>query len=274
MDYDQLEKAFETVRSNFSGAAPRIGVVLGSGWGEAASGCNIRAALSYSEIPGFGQPAVDGHIGELLWGEVSGIEMFFFRGRRHWYEGVGLTPLALPVYLLKRFEASALILSNAAGGINPQFKPGDLMLISDHINLMGFNPLCGAHKQIWGPRFPDMSAVYDPLLREKAFAVAQKLRENLREGVYCALSGPTFETPAEIKFLKTIGADAIGMSTVPEAILANAAGLRVLGISCIANLAAGISRTPLSHLEVFDTSAKALPRMRAMIEGLVPLIAA
>jgi purine-nucleoside phosphorylase len=267
MNYDTLNAAFEHVRAAWPDARPRCGLILGSGWSDVAGAFELKGSMAYEAIPGFGKPGVAGHSGKLSWGAASGLETFIFQGRRHWYEGEGWTPVAIPPYLLKKFGAATVVVTNAAGGINPDFKCGDLMVIDDHINNLASNPLMGPHDDTWGPRFPDQSAVYDPALRALLDAAAGASGVTVHHGVYIASSGPTYETPAEIRAFTSWGADAAGMSTVPEAILAGAAGMRVAGISCITNLAAGISPTPLSHEEVTEATRKAMPRMKALIQS-------
>jgi purine-nucleoside phosphorylase len=240
-------------------------LVLGSGWGEMAEGFAPRGEISYAEIPALGATGVEGHAGRLLWAGPEERALLIFQGRRHWYEGVGWTPVALPVYLARRWGASAMILTNAAGGIRPGLSVGDLMIVRDHINAMGVHPLVGPHDPFWGTRFPDQGRVYDPLLRRLLREAGAEVGLQMEEGVYVAVSGPTYETPAEVEAFRRWGADAVGMSTVPEAILANAAGLRVAALSCIGNLAAGRAETPLSHEDVARASAEAAPRMRAVL---------
>lgn len=228
---------------------PEIGLILGSGLGEIADEVGgIR--IPYCEIPGFENSTVQGHKGSLVFAKVNGKNCVFMQGRYHFYEGHTLQKITYPVRVLKQLGVKTLILTNAAGGINLDFKGGDLMLITDHINLMGSNPLIGLNDDTIGPRFPDMSEVYNKNLREIALNEAKKLNIDIKQGVYAASTGPSYETPAEVRMLRTIGADACGMSTVPEAIVANHAGMEVLGISCITNMAAGIENKPLSHEEV------------------------
>jgi purine-nucleoside phosphorylase len=221
--------------------------------------------MPYSKIQGLGVPGVAGHSGRLVWAEHAGLETFIFQGRRHWYEGVGWTPVALPVFLLKRMNARVTVITNAAGGIRDDLKPGDLMILDDHINFMGSNPLIGPHREIWGPRFPDQTYLYSSRLRAVLDEVARETDIPVTHGVYLAGSGPTYETPAEVRACTALGADAVGMSTVPEAILANAAGMKVAGISCITNYAAGILDQPLSHEEVTQATATAMPRMKTLL---------
>ena len=268
IDMRRLEASVDRVRGEFPQARPACGLILGSGWGDAMQGFRIRQALDYREVPALGPTTVSGHAGRLLWAEACGVETLVFQGRRHWYEGGGWDPVAFPLYLLRRFAASAVVLTNAAGGIRSDLPPGRLMLIQDHINAMGVSPLSGPHHDVWGPRFPDMSTVYDPGLRDLCRQAAASIGEPLPPGVYMAVPGPAFETPAEIRACRALGADAVGMSTVPEATLGHAAGLRVLGLSCISNWAAGIADAPLSHANVAAALSRAMPRLRMLIDEL------
>ena len=261
-----LDSAVEALQKIWPNAKPRCGIILGSGWGEAVA--DFRGLeIPYKKVPGFGNPGVIGHAGKLLSTEIGGTEVFIFQGRRHWYEGEGWTPVILPVYLLKALGADTLLLTNAAGGIRDDLGPGSLMAISDHINMLGSNPLIGPHNPNLGTRFPDQSEVYNKPLRETLLQAGADA-----EGVYIATSGPTFETPAEIKQYRSMGADAVGMSTVPEAIVANALGMQVAGLSCICNWAAGIGGTKLTHEDVNEVAAATMPRMKstitAFLEGL------
>ena len=247
-----------------------LAVVLGSGLGSLTDIIEEKQSLDYSDIPHFPAPTIPGHSGKLIWGKLNGRAVYAFSGRFHYYEGHDPHTVILPVRVLHELGCSRLILTNAAGGINPDFTPGDLMIISDHINLTGYNPLRGENCDEWGPRFPDMSRMYDPQYREIAKSAAKDLAIAVREGVYCGLSGPTFETPAEIRMLKMLGADAVGMSTVPEAIAACQMGIRLLAISCITNMAAGISKNPLTHEEVMETGRQVEKKFSALINEIVP----
>ncbi len=265
IDTPALAPALAAVKAAFPNAAPRIGLVLGSGWSDVAATFDKLGELSYADIPGYGAATVVGHAGKLVWCRAAGIETFLFMGRRHYYEGIGWNPVAIPAFLLKSFGAKAIFLTNAAGGINPDWTPGDLMIIDDHINMMGVTPLLGDHDPFWGPRFPDQSRVYDRDLRAVLVRAAAAASVPLRQGIYLAGTGPTYETPAEIRAWRALGADAVGMSTVPEAMLANAAGLRVLGLSCITNMASGILDQPLTHEEVTETTRRAMASMTSII---------
>lgn len=261
-----LDSTVETLRKKWPDARPKCGLILGSGWAEVVSGLHGKE-LPYTKIPGMGKPGVMGHAGKLLSTTINGMEVFIFQGRRHWYEGDGWTPIILPIYLLHALGAETVLLTNAAGGIRNDLGPGSLMAIDDHINMLGSNPLTGPHNPNLGTRFPDQSAVYNKTLRQKLLTAGADA-----EGVYIATSGPTFETPAEINQYRSMGADAVGMSTVPEAIVANALGMRVAGLSCVCNWAAGIGSEKLTHEDVNEVAAAALPRMKstitAFLEGL------
>jgi purine-nucleoside phosphorylase len=265
INIEALDKAARFIKDLWPGAQPLCGLILGSGWSDVANAFNPFKDIPYAKIPGLGKPGVAGHSGRLIWGESAGVETLIFQGRRHWYEGEGWTPVALPIYLLKALGARLVLLTNAAGGVRADLHPGKLMVIDDHINMMGANPLIGPHLAVFGPRFPDQSAVYDARLRKLLDIAGAAARESLTHGIYLADSGPVYETPAEIHAFRTLGADAVGMSTVPEAMLAHAAGLRVAGLSCITNLAAGVGKQPLSHEEVTEATTKAMPRMKAVI---------
>ena len=261
-----LGSAAEAVQRKWPNAKPKCGLILGSGWGEAVADFHGKE-ISYAEIPGFGKPGVMGHAGKLLATTVNGMEVFIFQGRRHWYEGEGWTPVILPIYILHALGADTVLLTNAAGGIRDDLGPGSLMVIEDHINMLGSNPLIGPYNPKLGPRFPDQSEVYDPTLRKKLLKAGADAA-----GVYIATMGPTFETPAEINQYRSMGADAVGMSTAPEAIVANALDMRVAGLSCVCNWAAGIGNTKLTHEDVNEVAAATMPRMKSTIttflEGL------
>ncbi|MDD5676941.1 MAG: purine-nucleoside phosphorylase [Kiritimatiellae bacterium] len=268
MNLAMLAQGAQAVRAAFPKAKPVGGLILGSGWRAAAAAFKTQGRLNYSAIPGMGSTTVAGHDGTLLWGTYAGLETFVFLGRRHWYEGAGWEPVALPVYLLKAFGAAFVVLTNAAGGIRADLVPGALMVIDDHINAMGVNPLTGPHDDFWGTRFPDQTRVYDKDLRRIMERAAERLGQPLAHGVYLATSGPTYETPAEIRAFRSWGADAVGMSTVPEALLANAAGLRVGALSFIANRAAGLGDRPPAHAEITAAADAAAPVMSRLLQEL------
>ena len=241
-------------------------VILGSGWGDVLAPETLHAAVPYADLPGFGAASVTGHRGELLLMSLAGRRVLVFSGRRHYYEGCDLQQVVYPIRLLKALGVKTLLLTNAAGGINETFRAGDLMVLTDHLNLNGLNPLRGAHDPAWCTRFPDMTHVYDPALTRLLLVLGG---EQMRRGVYVFSPGPSYETPAEIRAYRTLGADAVGMSTVPEAIMAHAGGLRVAALSCITNMAAGLHTTTLVHEEVLAETASARPRMAALIRAFV-----
>jgi purine-nucleoside phosphorylase len=249
--------------------APDLGIVLGSGLGEFAEVLREPTAIPYAEIPGWPAAAVIGHVGRLVVGTHAGRRVAALAGRAHYYEGHDLETVTFAIRVLGRLGVRAVILTNAAGGINLDLRPGTLMLIDDHINLMGANPLIGPNDDRFGPRFPDMSEVYSRRLRAVAAQAAQEQHLSLARGVYVAVHGPSYETPAEIRFLRTIGGDAVGMSTVPEAIAARHMGMEVLGISCITNAAAGVLPKPLIHEEVMEVARHVHETFSALLEGVI-----
>jgi len=268
----RLEEAVRSIRKG-RGDAPRVGLVLGSGLGAFAERLRNRRVIPFRDIPNFPvSTGVVGHAGELVLGAVGRTPVVVMSGRVHFYEGRPMSDVVFPARVLARLGVGAVVLTNAAGGVRRTFKPGDLMLITDHINAFGTNPLIGPNDDAIGPRFPDMSRVYDAELRKLAKETARSLRIPLREGVYLGNSGPSYETPAEIRAYRSIGADAVGMSTVPEAIALNHAGVRVIGISTITNMAAGILAKPLDHSEVLATTKKVGDRFVQLLTALVPKI--
>jgi purine-nucleoside phosphorylase len=268
----RLDGSAAYIRGKREGA-PAVGLVLGSGLGAFAERLKSRVAIPYEQIPNFPVPSgVVGHAGELVLGDVGKTPVVVLSGRVHFYEGRPMTDVVFPARVLARLGVRAVVLTNAAGGVRKTFRPGDLMLMTDHINAFGTNPLIGPNEDSLGARFPDMSRVYDPALRKLAKETARSLKIPLREGVYLGNSGPSYETPAEIRAYRTIGADAVGMSTVPEAIALNHAGVRVLGISTITNMAAGILAKPLEHSEVLATTKKVGDRFVRLLTALVPRI--
>jgi purine-nucleoside phosphorylase len=271
---EQMEREVRIINEAaeaISSALPRaeLALVLGSGLGAFGERLTDAQSLAYTDIPFFPAPSIPGHSGRLIYGHIGSRGIYAFCGRFHYYEGHEPQTVILPVRVLHKLGCDKLILTNAAGGVNPAFMPGDLMLIRDHINLTGYNPLRGENAAEWGPRFPDMTRIYAPELRQLAKEVAAELGVSLQEGIYCGLSGPTFETPSEIRMLGLLGADAVGMSTVPEAIAAAQAGMSVLAISCITNLAAGISKQPLSHEEVMKTGRLVEEKFTSLIENII-----
>ncbi len=251
---------------------PKIALVLGSGWGDFANAIQNPITLPYASIPHFPVSTVEGHSGQLVCGSLLGKQVLVMQGRFHYYEGYDMSELAFPIRVLAFLGVKYLIVTNAAGAINESFQPGDLMLIKDHINFLGANPLRGPNENSLGPRFPDMTNAYDPDLNKIARDVAIKQGIDLAEGVYAAMSGPSFETPAEIRFLRKIGADAVGMSTVPEVIVANHSGVKVLGISLMSNMAAGILPEPLSHVDVMAAADAIKDKIISLVSGIVAAI--
>ncbi len=263
-----IDTAAQAVRTRLGGTAPRVAIVLGSGLGGLADAVQQPTRIPYSAIPGFPEPGVAGHKGELVAGLLEGVPVLVQSGRFHLYEGHPVEVTALPVRVFARLGVRTLIVTNAAGGIRATFRPGTLMLIADHVNLMFRNPLIGPVLE-GEERFPDMSAPYDAGLRQLARDVARERHIALDEGVYVGLLGPSYETPAEIRMLQRLGVDAVGMSTVPEVIVARARGLACLGFSTITNLAAGISPTPLSHKEVLEVGRQVGSALAAVVTGVV-----
>ncbi len=256
---NKLQESVNFIR-NKTQTKPRIGIILGSGLGAFVKEVNVEAKLPFNEIPYFVPPTVDGHQGNLILGTVEGdgksIPVAILQGRNHYYEGHSMDTVTFPTRVLALLGVEILILTNSSGGFGDTMVPGDFMIIEDHINLMGTNPLMGPNLKELGPRFPDMTEAYDKKLIEIMETVLKKQGTKYHVGVYCGVSGPTYETPAEVRYLKLLGGKAVGMSTVPEAIAANHLGLRVAAISCITNLASGISRKKLSHEEVTDTAKR------------------
>jgi purine-nucleoside phosphorylase len=250
-------------------APPEWGIILGTGQGDWVAHTTGGGCLDYHELPHFPPATSPSHVGRLCWGQLAGKQVILFQGRFHAYEGYTLRQVTFPVRVLAGLGVETLVLTNAAGGLNPLFKPGDLMLISDHINLMGDNPLVGDNINAWGPRFPDLSQVYDRHLRETTENVARRLGIGLRQGVYVALKGPSLETPAETRLLRLAGADAVGMSTVPEAITAVHAGLRILGISVISNLNLPDAMASIAIEAIIDTVSRAEPHLLELLLGVM-----
>ncbi len=272
MDIETLNNASKSLFNKLSLSKAKCALILGSGWSDVANAFDLIAEVPYEDIPGMGAPGVIGHAGCLRHCRSGNEDILIFQGRRHWYEGCGWTPVALPVYIAIQAQVENVLITNAAGGISENLAPGDLMMITDHINVIGANPLIGDHDPIWGVRFPDQSEVYRKDLQEQIRRAAVTTGATLKEGVYLATAGPTYETPAEIKSYKIQGADAVGMSTVPEAILSNAAGIKVAGISCITNYAAGVSHEALGHDEVIETTKRAMPIMTSLIHEFITKI--
>ena len=248
---------------------PTIGLVLGSGLGVLADEIENPTVIPYQEIPGFTVSTVVGHKGQLVIGRLQGKQVVAMQGRFHYYEGHDLADVVFPIRIMKLLGVETIVVTNAAGGVNESFRPGDLMLIKDHINLTGRNPLIGPNDDSLGTRFPDMSEAYSKAMRELAKSVAAEQGIPLQEGVYVGLLGPSYETPAEIRMLRILGGDAVGMSTVPEVIVAKHMQMQVLGISCISNMAAGILEQPLSHEEVMETTEKVKAKFLALVQGIL-----
>ncbi|MFC4324095.1 purine-nucleoside phosphorylase [Litchfieldia salsa] len=248
---------------------PEIGLILGSGLGVLADEIENAIKIPYQEIPEFPVSTVEGHAGQLVYGTLNGKTVIAMQGRFHFYEGYSLEKVTFPVRVMKKLGVSTLIVTNAAGGINESFEAGDLMLISDHINNMGTNPLIGENDKDLGVRFPDMSEAYSKELRQLAKSVADRLGISIQEGVYVGNTGPSYETPAEVRMLRVFGGDAVGMSTVPEVIVARHSGMKVLGISCISNMAAGILDQPLTHDEVIETTENVKANFLSFVKEII-----
>lgn len=266
--YERIEAATDAVRDSVA-LQPEVGIILGTGLGGLADQITTEASVPYETIPGFPLSTVESHAGRLLLGRLAGKRVVAMQGRFHRYEGYGLDAVTFPVRVMHALGARVLIVSNACGGMNPLWKPGELVLLSDHINLLGDNPLIGLNDERLGPRFPDMSAPYDPELRAMARAVALELGINLREGVYAAVPGPNLETRAEYRMLRSIGADVVGMSTVPEVIVAAHAGMRTVGISIITDQCLPDALEAADIARIIDTARRAEPSLTRVIHGLV-----
>ena len=263
-----LQQSVDYLRGKIGNFIPEIGIILGSGLGDLADEY-CRFSIPYSEIPGFEASTVTGHKGRLVFAEINGKNVVMMQGRFHFYEGHSIQKVVYPVKVMKKLGVKTLILTNAAGGVNPTFNPSDLMVITDHINFMGVNPLNGQNDDSMGERFPDLTEVYTPELVELAKRIAAKHGIDMQEGVYIAFPGPSYETPAEIRMAGIMGADAVGMSTVPEAITAGWAGMEVIGISCICNYAAGVSNIKLSHSDVIHAANMAKDKFKLLIKEII-----
>lgn len=284
MSYEQAAEAARFIRSKFAGDV-KTAVVLGSGLGAFAGELKNAVEIPYGEIPHFARVTVEGHAGKLVLGEIGGIPIVVQQGRFHYYEGYEMEQVILPVRALGLMGIKNVILTNAAGSLSTEMRPGSLMLISDHLNCMGINPLRGKNDERFGPRFPDLSEVYDRDFQQIANEIAgdiakerfengtdEELTDFLHRGVYCALSGPTYETPAEIRMYRLLGADAVGMSTVPEAVAARHQGMKVLGISCITNFGAGMTEELIDHSEVMETGAKVAEVFKELLRRVIQRI--
>jgi purine-nucleoside phosphorylase len=268
MNKQAIEKAASYLKEKFS-TPPQIGLILGSGLGVLADEIENAIKIPYKEIPEFPVSTVEGHAGQLVYGQLEGATVLAMQGRFHYYEGYSFDKVTFPVRVMKALGVEQLIVTNAAGGVNETFTPGDLMIISDHINNMGSNPLIGPNDPDFGVRFPDMTEAYSKRLRKLAKEVAARLNIKVQEGVYVANTGPSYETPAEIRMIRAIGGDAVGMSTVPEVIVARHAQMEVLGISCISNMAAGILDQPLTHDEVIETTEKVKADFLRLVKAII-----
>lgn len=284
MSYEKAQEAAEFIRSKY-GKEVQIALVLGSGLGAFADDLENAVRIPYQEIPHFARSTVEGHAGQLVIGEVGGVTVAVQQGRFHYYEGYEMEQVMFPMRTFGVLGIKKVILTNAAGSLRTSMKPGTLMLLRDHLNLMGVNPLRGANDERFGPRFPDMTQVYDKELQTIAYEEGKQIsRERFEKGldkeltpimlrgIYCALSGPTYETPAEIRMFRFIGADAVGMSTVPEAIAARHQGMKVIGISCITNLGAGLSGETINHAEVMETGAKVAEVFKELLRRIISKI--
>lgn len=284
MSYEKAQEAAEFIRSKYDGEL-KAALVLGSGLGAFADDLQNAVKIPYEEIPHFKKSTVQGHAGQLVLGEVAGVAVAVQQGRYHYYEGYEMPDVIFPVRVFGQLGIKNLILTNAAGSARTSMRPGSLMLIRDHVNLMGVNPLRGANDERFGPRFPDMTNVYDREFQQIAMREAKQMAQErfddgreqemkmfMRRGVYAALSGPTYETPAEIHVVRILGADAVGMSTVPEAVAARHQGMRVMGVSCMTNLAAGLSDEPINHEEVMETGAKVAEIFKEFLTRVIPKI--
>lgn len=266
--YDKIEDCLKSIRK-ITDFVPKAAIVLGSGLGDYADSIRVVAEIEYKDIKGFPVSTVPGHAGKFIFGYVEDVSVVCMKGRVHYYEGYDISDVVLPVRLMHLMGAEILFLTNASGGINKSFSAGTLMMITDHISTFVPNPLIGPNLDRLGTRFPDMSHVYDAELQDKIRAAAKENGIDLREGVYIQFTGPSFESPAEIRMASVLGADAVGMSTVVEAIAANHCGMRICGVSCVCNLAAGISPTPLTHDEVQQAANEAAPKFKKLLTASV-----
>lgn len=268
MNRERIEKALHHIRSRVD-FIPEVLVVLGSGLGSMAEEVENPVVIPYGEIEGFLVSNVEGHKGQFVFGTYQGRRVVMMQGRFHYYEGHSMREITLPVFVMKQLGVEKMIVTNAAGGVNTDFAPGDLMLITDHINFSGNNPLMGENLKEFGPRFPDMSRAYDRSLLELGERIAKEEGIRYQKGVYALYTGPSYETPAEIRAFRLLGADAIGMSTIPEVIVANYAGMKVFGVSCITNMASGILDQPLNHAEVMEVSARVRQSFTTLISRVL-----
>lgn len=264
----KMEEAVQTIEEKID-VKPVVGLILGSGLGDLAEEIESPVKIKYSDIPHFPISTVAGHAGQLVIGELHGVNVLAMQGRFHFYEGYSMKEVTFPVRVMKGLGVETLVVTNACGGINASFQAGDLMVIEDHLNMTGTNPLIGPNDEKLGPRFPDMSRAYDPELIGLAEQTADRLGISIQKGVYAGISGPSFMTPAELKMLRTLGADALGMSTVPEVIVANHTGIRVLGISCVTDMAIAEELEPLTHEQVVATADRTRPKFIKLVKEIV-----
>ncbi len=271
--YLKLQESVAAIKSRIK-IEPKVGIVLGSGLGAVADAIQDAIVIPYKDIPHFHGTNVEGHLGRLIVGKLGGAQVACLQGRVHFYEGYSMDEVVYPTRTLGALGIHTLILTNAAGAVNTKFRPCDLMLIEDHLNLMWNNPLLGPNLREFGPRFPDLTEAWNPQCKHFLTNAAEKVGLSLHRGVYAALLGPTYETPAEVRMLRTLGADAVGMSTVPESIAANHLGLRVCGVSCITNMSAGITPNKLSHQEVIENGSLGAKKIALLLEAAAPHLTA
>jgi len=269
--YERAEKAARVIREKTKTDVP-VAIVLGSGLGGFADGLTDATAVPYDQIPGFARATVEGHAGRLVIGKAGDSLIAAQQGRFHFYEGYSLEDVTFPIRVLKLLGVRTLILTNASGALNVEYTPGSLMVITDHINLMGVNPLIGPNDERFGPRFPDLTNVYSPELQDIVLHEAETMNLQMRRGVYAALTGPSYETPAEIHMVRSLGADAVGMSTVPEAIVARHMDIQVVGISCITNLAAGVTDRPVDHTQVIAIGERIRESFSELLRRVIPKV--
>jgi purine-nucleoside phosphorylase len=272
---EQINKAAGFIRSRIGGRLPTIGLVLGSGLGDLADEVEDAVMIDFGDIPHFPVSTVEGHAGRFVIGKLEGKPVIVMQGRFHYYEGYPMRKVVAPIYVMRKLGVQAVVVTNAAGGMNRAFRPGDLMLICDHLNMTGDHPLIGKNDAELGPRFPDMSEAYSKTYRELAHRISSQIRGDdgnaleLQEGVYCGISGPSYMTPSELTMLARLGGDAVGMSTVAEVIAARHCGLKVLGISCITDMAIGEELEPLSHEQVMEVANRTKPKFAALVKSFV-----
>ena len=267
-NYEKLMSVYENVKDRIP-FVPKVALVLGSGLGDYADGISVKAVIDYKDIKGFPTSTVAGHKGRFVFGMVENVPVVIMQGRVHYYEGYAMSDVVLPIRLMWKMGAEVLYLTNASGGINMDFKAGDFMMIKDHLSCFVPNPLIGQNVDEWGARFPDMTDIYKEELCEIIRQSAKELGIELKEGVYAQMTGPSYECPAEVRMLRTLGVDAVGMSTACEAVVANHMGMKVCGISCISNMAAGITNQPLTHTEVQEVADRVAPLFKQLITNSI-----